>query len=314
MFWKSAGLQFVISIVGVIVFTGLTAWDAQKLKAMAVAVPEGQVRLLRRRRGAFAVPRLHQPVPLHAAFPGRPPRLIHRSSRPGKRAGVIPPFFRIPAYCLLLTARRLNSRRPAASAPPPPNRRPAPLPPSRPPRPAWPRRDSGTGSPPARTGACRGRRTGRRGRAAPRGARARRSGRPRRRGSVGAPDRREPVGDDEGRPPLHQLGEALLDERLALAVERGGGLVQDQDPRIGEDRARDRDPLALAAGELHAPLADDRVVASAAASRRTRRSGRSRRPAGPPRAAPPAASKRCSRRRVPSKRKLSWKTTPIWPR
>ncbi|HTY42670.1 MAG TPA: Bax inhibitor-1/YccA family protein [Thermoanaerobaculia bacterium] len=40
MFWKSAGLQFVISIVGVIVFTGLTAWDAQKLKVMAAAVPE----------------------------------------------------------------------------------------------------------------------------------------------------------------------------------------------------------------------------------------------------------------------------------
>ncbi len=42
MFVKSEGLQFVISIVGVIVFTGLTAWDAQRLKAMAVAVPEGQ--------------------------------------------------------------------------------------------------------------------------------------------------------------------------------------------------------------------------------------------------------------------------------
>ena len=40
MFWKSEGLQFVISIVGVIVFTGLTAWDAQRLKTMAVTVPE----------------------------------------------------------------------------------------------------------------------------------------------------------------------------------------------------------------------------------------------------------------------------------
>ena len=40
MFWKSEGLQFGISIVGVIVFTGLTAWDAQKLKTMAVTVPE----------------------------------------------------------------------------------------------------------------------------------------------------------------------------------------------------------------------------------------------------------------------------------
>jgi FtsH-binding integral membrane protein len=42
MFWKSDGLQFVISMVGVIVFTGLTAWDAQRLKVMATQVPEGQ--------------------------------------------------------------------------------------------------------------------------------------------------------------------------------------------------------------------------------------------------------------------------------
>ena len=48
MFLKSDGLQFVISIVGVIVFTGLTAWDAQKLKAMATALPEGQT-------GSYAV-------------------------------------------------------------------------------------------------------------------------------------------------------------------------------------------------------------------------------------------------------------------
>ena len=40
MFWKSEGLQFIISIVGVIVFTGLTAWDAQRLKVMAATVPE----------------------------------------------------------------------------------------------------------------------------------------------------------------------------------------------------------------------------------------------------------------------------------
>lgn len=41
-FWHSSGLQFVISVVGVIVFTGLTAWDAQRLKQMAAALPEGQ--------------------------------------------------------------------------------------------------------------------------------------------------------------------------------------------------------------------------------------------------------------------------------
>jgi uncharacterized protein len=48
MFLKSDGLQFAISIVGVIVFTGLTAWDAQRLKAMATALPDGQT-------GSYAV-------------------------------------------------------------------------------------------------------------------------------------------------------------------------------------------------------------------------------------------------------------------
>jgi hypothetical protein len=48
IFWHSDALQFVISVVGVLVFTGLTAWDAQRLKQMAVAAPEGRV-------GSFAV-------------------------------------------------------------------------------------------------------------------------------------------------------------------------------------------------------------------------------------------------------------------
>ena len=43
IFWHSDALQFVISVVGVLVFTGLTAWDAQRLKQMAVALPDGKV-------------------------------------------------------------------------------------------------------------------------------------------------------------------------------------------------------------------------------------------------------------------------------
>jgi uncharacterized protein len=35
MFWNNGALNFIISIVGVIVFTGLTAYDTQKLKTMA---------------------------------------------------------------------------------------------------------------------------------------------------------------------------------------------------------------------------------------------------------------------------------------
>lgn len=43
IFWRAPALQFVISVVGVIVFTGLTAWDAQRLKAMAAVTPDQQV-------------------------------------------------------------------------------------------------------------------------------------------------------------------------------------------------------------------------------------------------------------------------------
>jgi FtsH-binding integral membrane protein len=40
LFWRNAALEFLISVVGVIVFTGLTAWDAQRLKHMATTLPE----------------------------------------------------------------------------------------------------------------------------------------------------------------------------------------------------------------------------------------------------------------------------------
>jgi FtsH-binding integral membrane protein len=48
IFWFNDVLMFVINVVGVLVFTGLTAWDAQRLKQMAVALPDGRV-------GAYAV-------------------------------------------------------------------------------------------------------------------------------------------------------------------------------------------------------------------------------------------------------------------
>src|SRR6185503_16910269 len=78
---------------------------------------------------------------------------------------------------------------------------------------------------------------------------------------VGAPDRRQAVRDDEGGAAVAQRLEAVLDHRFALAVEARGRLVEDQDPRIGEDGAGDRHALALAARQLDAALADDRVVA-----------------------------------------------------
>ena len=43
MFWRNAALDFLISVAGVIVFTGLTAWDAQRLRQMATALPTEKV-------------------------------------------------------------------------------------------------------------------------------------------------------------------------------------------------------------------------------------------------------------------------------
>ncbi len=48
IFWRNDMFQFILSVCGVVVFTALTAWDAQKLKAMALALPEGKL-------GSYAV-------------------------------------------------------------------------------------------------------------------------------------------------------------------------------------------------------------------------------------------------------------------
>jgi uncharacterized protein len=41
LFWHNGGLQFMISLVGVVVFAGLTVYDAQRLKELAFATSAG---------------------------------------------------------------------------------------------------------------------------------------------------------------------------------------------------------------------------------------------------------------------------------
>jgi uncharacterized protein len=43
MFVGSSALQFAISVIGVLVFVGLTAWDTQSIKEMYVASDDGQI-------------------------------------------------------------------------------------------------------------------------------------------------------------------------------------------------------------------------------------------------------------------------------
>jgi uncharacterized protein len=43
IFWQNDMFQFILAFIGVIVFTGLTAYDAQRLKQMALMTPNGQL-------------------------------------------------------------------------------------------------------------------------------------------------------------------------------------------------------------------------------------------------------------------------------
>ena len=61
--------------------------------------------------------------------------------------------------------------------------------------------------------------------------------------------------------PAHDLAQRRLDLLLGRRVDRRRRVVEDQDPRVGQERARDRDALALAAAERQPALADARLVA-----------------------------------------------------
>jgi FtsH-binding integral membrane protein len=55
IFISSSALQFVISVVGVLVFTGLTAWDTQRIKEIYLASDSGEVLAKKALMGALAL-------------------------------------------------------------------------------------------------------------------------------------------------------------------------------------------------------------------------------------------------------------------
>lgn len=63
------------------------------------------------------------------------------------------------------------------------------------------------------------------------------------------------MGDDKGGAPLHQVLQGLLHLQLALGVQAGGGLVQDEHRPVGQQGPGDGQPLALPA-EPYPALAD----------------------------------------------------------
>ena len=69
------------------------------------------------------------------------------------------------------------------------------------------------------------------------------------------------VGDDENRLVRHEIPHRREDPTLHGDVDRRGRVVEHEDVRGCEQRAGERDPLALSTGEGEPLFADDRVVA-----------------------------------------------------
>src|SRR5207237_1141551 len=76
--------------------------------------------------------------------------------------------------------------------------------------------------------------------------------------AVGVADGRQAVGDDERGAALHDLRERGLYFRFGRGVERARRLVENQNRRILQESARDRQALALASREQSAAFADRR--------------------------------------------------------
>lgn len=80
LFWHNDALQFLISVVGVIVFTGLTGLGRAAAEADGGRTALGAARVVRDRGRALSLPELRQPVPHPAPLPGRPED-VSRGSR-----------------------------------------------------------------------------------------------------------------------------------------------------------------------------------------------------------------------------------------
>ncbi len=78
--------------------------------------------------------------------------------------------------------------------------------------------------------------------------------------AIGERERRAPVRDEDRRARARDLAQRRVDLLFDARVDRRGRVVEEQDLRIGEQRARERDALALTARQREPLLADDGVV------------------------------------------------------
>ena len=78
---------------------------------------------------------------------------------------------------------------------------------------------------------------------------------------MGDLDRTQAVGDDDRGAPLHQPIQRLLHKLFRFTVQRAGGFVEQENARVFEDGARDRQPLPLTTAQFDTPFPDDGVIA-----------------------------------------------------
>src|ERR1700722_16465565 len=70
----------------------------------------------------------------------------------------------------------------------------------------------------------------------------------------------EPVRDDYHGAPLGDAQQVGIHQSFGFRIERAGGFVEDQHPRIGHQRAGDGEALLLPAGEVRRAFLDERVI------------------------------------------------------
>ena len=79
---------------------------------------------------------------------------------------------------------------------------------------------------------------------------------------VGVDQRGQAVRDDDQGAALRNAQQVGVDDRLAVGVERAGRLVEDQDPRVADQRPRNREPLLLTARQVRRAFLDEGLVAA----------------------------------------------------
>ena len=73
---------------------------------------------------------------------------------------------------------------------------------------------------------------------------------------IGPKNRGEPMRDHKTRPVRHQMFERFLDQALRRGIHACCRLIENQNRRILQKRARDREPLLLTHAQFHPALTD----------------------------------------------------------